>query len=60
MSTLDTPAVIAVTKGWFEGLKAFWATQIGQITDEFNFIYNPIYNLLESQAWDSLRICKSD
>jgi hypothetical protein len=42
MSTLDTPAVIAVTRGWFEGLKTFWVTQIGQITDGFNLIYNVI------------------
>jgi hypothetical protein len=40
MSTLNTPAVIAVTRGWFEGLKTFWVTQIGQITDGFNLIYN--------------------
>jgi hypothetical protein len=40
MSTLGTPAVIAVTSGWFEGLKTFWITQIGRITDEFNLIYN--------------------
>jgi hypothetical protein len=40
MSTLDTPAVIAVTRGWFEGLKTFWVTQIGRITDEFNLIYD--------------------
>jgi hypothetical protein len=39
MSTLDTPAVIAVTRGWFEGLKTFWVTQIGQITDGFYLIY---------------------
>jgi hypothetical protein len=46
MSTLDAPTVTALTRGWFEGLKTFWVTQIGRITDEFYFNYNFIHVLI--------------